>query len=106
MGFTSRGSQLIAGLRHIQEAHPKALKEVRGVGLMIGVEFFVKDMAELTINFMVQRGIIAAYTLNNPNVIRFEPPLIVTAEQIDTAIAAFAEAVTDADAMLADIEDC
>ena len=27
--------------------------------------------------------IITAYTLNNPNVIRLEPPLIVTKEQID-----------------------
>jgi putrescine aminotransferase len=101
-----RGSQLITGLGHVREAHPKSLKEVRGAGLMIGVEFFVKDVAELTINFMAQRGIIAAYTLNNPNVIRFEPPLIVTEEQVDTAIEAFSEAVTDAEAMLADIEDC
>jgi len=101
-----RGSQLLTGLRQVQEAHSKSLKEVRGLGLMIGVEFFVKDVAELTINFMVQRGIIAAYTLNNPNVIRFEPPLVVTEEQVDTAISAFAEAVTDAEAMLADVEDC
>jgi len=40
---------------------------------MIGVEFAVKDVAELTINFMAGQGVIAAYTLNNPKVIRFEP---------------------------------
>ncbi len=32
--------------------------------------------------------IITAYTLNNPNVIRLEPPLIVTKEQIDEVLAA------------------
>ncbi len=99
------GSRLMTGLGRVCEAHKRSLKEVRGAGLMIGVEFFIKDVAELTINFMAQRGIIAAYTLNNPNVIRFEPPLIVTEEQIDTAIEAFSEAVTDAEAMLADIDD-
>lgn len=30
--------------------------------------------------------IITAYTLNNPNVIRFEPPLIITREEIDYLI--------------------
>lgn len=32
--------------------------------------------------------IITAYTLNNPNVIRLEPPLIVTKEQLDRALVA------------------
>ncbi|HBI26414.1 MAG TPA: hypothetical protein DDY25_01630 [Peptococcaceae bacterium] len=32
--------------------------------------------------------IITAYTLNNPNVIRFEPPLIVSREQMDKLLAA------------------
>ena len=100
-----RGAQLMDGLNRVQQAHPKALKEVRGAGLMIGVEFVIKDVAELTINFMAQRGIIAAYTLNNPNVIRFEPPLIVTQEQINIATDAFSESVTDAMAMLADVDD-
>lgn len=100
-----RGEQLLAGLRQIQQDYPGALKEVRGVGLMIGVEFEVKDVAELTINFMAQRGIIAAYTLNNPKVIRIEPPLIVTAEQVETALRAFRESIGDALAMLAGIEE-
>ncbi len=100
-----RGCELLTSLRSVQETHPGALKEVRGVGLMIGVEFNVKDVAELTINFMAQRGIIAAYTLNNPKVIRFEPPLVVTREQTATAAEAFAESVSDAAAMLEGLEE-
>jgi putrescine aminotransferase len=63
---------------------------------MIGVDFVVKDVAELTINGMARRGVIAAYTLNNPNVIRIEPPLIITERQVDTAVHAFGEAVAEA----------
>ena len=99
-----RGAQLLAGLRAVQQELPGTLKEVRGLGLMIGVEFEVVDAAELTINLMAGLGIIAAYTLNNPKVIRFEPPLIVTAGQIDRAVAAFRESVSGAAAMLEGLE--
>ena len=99
-----RGGQLINGLRGVQEEMPGALCDVRGRGLMIGVEFAVKDLAELTINFMAGHGIIAAYTLNNPKVIRFEPPLVVTAAQVDAAIAAFRDSVSAAVSALDGIE--
>ncbi len=45
---------------------------------------------------MIQRGVIAAYTLNNPKVIRMEPPLIMTREQAETALQIFAESVVAA----------
>ncbi|MCC6731379.1 MAG: aminotransferase class III-fold pyridoxal phosphate-dependent enzyme [Chthonomonadales bacterium] len=98
-----RGRQLLAGLRAVAERHPDALAEARGVGLLIGVEFRVKDAAELTINGMARRGVIAAYTLNNPHVIRFEPPVIISEAQVGTAIRAFEESVDEAVAVLADL---
>ena len=96
----ARGEQLLTGLRRIQSEIPDVLTAVRGQGLMVGVEFAVKDVAELTINGMARRGIIAAYTLNNPNVIRFEPPLIVTAAEIQAALQAFGESSKEAFEML------
>lgn len=93
---TMQGARLLSGLQQVQKQLPDALTDVRGRGLMIGVEFAVKDVAELTINGMARRGIIAAYTLNNPKVIRFEPPLTVSDEQIDKAVTVFAEAVGEA----------
>jgi putrescine aminotransferase len=102
---TSRGNRLLAGLQSVQSELPHALTAVRGMGLMIGAEFAVKDVAELTINGMARRGVIAAYTLNNPNVIRFEPPLIVSEAEIDTAVAAFGEAVKEASMMLEGLEE-
>lgn len=98
-----RGIQFLAGLKQVQRRHLDAIREVRGMGLMIGVDFAVKDVAEVTINGMARRGVIAAYTLNNPNVIRIEPPLIITPAQVDTAINALGEAVEEAVGMLADL---
>ena len=65
----------------------------------IGVEFYEPRVAKkLAAGYLASsiaglllndHGIITAYTLNNPNVIRFEPPLIVTDEQIDRVLEAF-----------------
>ena len=95
-----RGDQLLRGLRDVQCRFPNSILEARGLGLMIGVEFAIKDFAELTINGMARRGVIAAYTLNNPKVIRFEPPAIITAAQVEQAVTAFAESVEESIAML------
>jgi len=66
---------------------------------MIGVEFYepkvAKELSHEYLAFSIaalllhDHHIITAYTLNNPNVIRFEPPLIVTDEQIDRVLEAF-----------------
>ena len=42
---------------------------------------------------MLKRGMCAAYTLNNPRVIRLEPPLIIAEEQIEFAVHTMDEAV-------------
>ena len=100
-----RGAQLMRGLQSVQAEMPQMITDVRGKGLMIGVEFAVKDAAELTINLLAGEGVIAAYTLNNPNVIRMEPPLIVSEAQIAQAIAAFHHAVTAAAGLLEGLEE-
>src|SRR5205823_7537977 len=100
-----RGDQLLAGLKQVQQLFPEAVVEARGMGLMIGVEFAVKDVAELTINGMARRGVIAAYTLNNPKVIRFEPPAVITPAQVEQAVQAFTESAAEAVEMLAGLEE-
>ncbi len=99
----ARGELLRAGLEEVRSRHADALVEVRGLGLMVGVEFSVKDVAELTINGMARRGVIAAYTLNNPNVIRLEPPAVISEQQVAQAVEAFGESVGEAVEMLADL---
>lgn len=94
------GNYFLGKLRAVKDKHPKALSDVRGLGLMIGVEFVHKDVGELVIGGLARRGVIAAYTLNNPKVIRFEPPLIITEPEIDKVAAVFDEAVTEALEML------
>ncbi len=99
----ANGAYFLDGLRHVQSQHPQILQEARGLGLMLGVEFTDADIGKLVIGTMVHRGVIAAYTLNNPKVIRFEPPLIITRTQIDRVLEVFEAGVQDALALLGDL---
>ncbi len=97
------GAYFLNGLKSVCVQYPKLLKEARGLGLMIGVEFTDADIGKLVIGTMVHRGVVAAYTLNNPRVIRFEPPLIITRAEIDTVLGVFAAGVEDAVNLLGDL---
>jgi len=97
------GAYFLDGLKLVCARHPKLLKEARGLGLMIGVEFTDADIGKLVIGTMVHRGVVAAYTLNNPKVIRFEPPLIITRAEIDAVLGVFAAGVKDAVRLLGDL---
>jgi len=95
------GGVLREGLQSVADRHTDLVSEVRGRGLMIGVEFTMDDVGELTIAQMVKRGLVAAYTLNNRRVIRFEPPLIMTEAQAVWAAETFGEALAETAEVLA-----
>jgi putrescine aminotransferase len=94
------GERLMAGLREISGRH-EIIADVRGQGLMVGVEFAMDEVGELVIGQMVKRGMVAAYTLNNPRVIRLEPALVVSEAQIDQAVEILDEAVKETAELLA-----
>lgn len=76
------GEELMQNLKLVHREHRELIRNIRGKGLMVGLEFVQPELAELTILSLRQKGIITAYTLNNPSVIRLEPPLLITSEQI------------------------
>ncbi len=91
-----RGEQLLAGVRAIAARHPAAIAAVRGAGLLVGVELTNEGYGGTIIPDLLKRGVTAAWTLNRQRVIRLEPPLIVTSDQVATALAAFDAAVATA----------
>lgn len=97
------GDLFMAGLREVQQRHPDKIAEVRGRGLMIGLEFTEDEVGELCIGQMTKRGMIAAYTLNNPRVIRIEPPLIISEAQIQFAIETFESALIETKELLVEL---
>ncbi len=100
-----KGNYVIEKLLKLKEKSP-ILKDVRGRGLMIGLEFdnlniplmgkIINNNTKESMNeyiggiiaseLITKYNIITAYTLNNPNVIRIEPPLTVEYKQLDKLV--------------------
>ena len=89
------GKYFIEQLKEILKDYPDIIYEVRGKGLMIGVELKEERFGGSIIMEMAKRKVIGVYTLNNPKVIRIEPPLIISKEQIDVCISAFRESADE-----------
>ncbi|WP_298981015.1 aspartate aminotransferase family protein [Caldilinea sp.] len=93
-----QGARLLKGLREIQAEHP-VIGDVRGRGLMVGVEFTAPDgrpAAETATRVQAEclrRNLLLLTCGAYGNVIRWIPPLVVAADQIDDALAIFNEAM-------------
>lgn len=79
---TAMGDYLRAGLTALQNKYPDKIRDVRGVGLMIGLEP-TGDARALAAN-LLQYGLATSPTVTN--VIRLVPPLIITKEHADEAL--------------------
>jgi 4-aminobutyrate aminotransferase len=90
---TARGNELLAGLREIQARFPEVISDVRGIGLMIGVEFDTHEHAAAVEWACFQRGL--ATLECGHSVIRMAPPLVLTAEEAATGLMLFGEAVAE-----------
>ena len=89
------GEYFRAGLKQLQELFPNIIRDVRGRGLLIGVEIVDAKVGESLAARMFERNVLVAYTLNKPEVIRIEPPLIITRELIDTALERFEDSLRE-----------
>ncbi|HEX2883375.1 MAG TPA: aminotransferase class III-fold pyridoxal phosphate-dependent enzyme [Candidatus Limnocylindria bacterium] len=84
------GARLRAGLER-DAADVAAVRDIRGVGLMLAVEFTDHAVAEAVQEAAFTRGLLTLEC--GESSLRFSPPLIVGEAEVDAAIAIFAEAV-------------
>ena len=94
------GEKLLSDLKSLQAKYPNIIKEVRGKGLLAGIEFDHEDFAALVIAGCGRQDLLAAYSLNNPKVVRIEPPLIIEESDLDRAINIIGDAVVETADML------
>lgn len=105
------GDYLLERLQELQRKYPSIIKEARGKGLMVGVEFhdfsqtlpmvlrpivgMLDDKLKGSLSGFVgalllrDYGMLVAFTEYNRNVIRLEPPLTCSREDVDQFVAAF-----------------
>lgn len=95
-----RGAELLAGIRQVGAEYPELVQEVRGQGLLVGVEFADADIGNLVIAGLAQENILTAFTLNRPEVFRLEPPAVITSAEIAMVVEACDRAIGSAKELL------
>jgi acetylornithine/succinyldiaminopimelate/putrescine aminotransferase len=107
------GDYFLSGLFKLQSRYPRIIKDVRGRGLMIGLEFhdFGKILLPIldplfkvlgpalngayavlvAVELLFEHDILVALTQARPNVLRLLPPLIISQAQIDEVLHALDE---------------
>jgi 4-aminobutyrate aminotransferase len=97
---TRMGARLMDHLREVQEDYP-AIGDLRGLGLMIATEFTTDEgspdtkTAKAVAESCLERGLMLLTCGPWNNTVRWIPPLVVTADQIDEAVGIFRAALAD-----------
>jgi acetylornithine/succinyldiaminopimelate/putrescine aminotransferase len=91
----SKGSRLKDALNQLRTENPGIIKAVRGVGLMVGIEYIHEFMGPMMSDALARNGVFAAYSGNAPQVMRFMPPITLTDQELDQMIASIRAAVKD-----------
>jgi len=72
-----------ARLRKSMEGH--GLVDIRGLGLMIGIEFDSPERTRAFVEGCRVRGLLLGWTLHRDTVVRLAPPLVILEEELETA---------------------
>jgi putrescine aminotransferase len=82
----AKGTYMLDQLRQLQDRYPGVLASVRGLGLLIGMEFPTDGIGYKVAAGLFSRGVLAAGTLTNAKTIRIEPALNVPQEILDEVL--------------------
>lgn len=89
------GAKLRGALEQLMGDNPRIIKAVRGIGLMVGIEYIHEFLGPMMSDALAKRGVFAAYSGNAPQVMRFMLPISVRSDEVDEVIEAIRGAVAD-----------
>ncbi len=71
------------GLEDIKEEFSDLIKEIRGRGLMWGIEFYKETDSQLAMLYIIKGGVLLDYCGNKKDTLKILPPLIVEKEELE-----------------------
>jgi putrescine aminotransferase len=89
------GERLFAGLHAIAAARPEVITEVRGRGLMAGIQYAEDSLGPRMSYHLARHGVLAIYSGNQPSVMRLMPTLTVEEDDVDFLLASLDRAIED-----------
>ena len=92
----ARGEELLLGLRNLADrTGGESVVEVRGRGLMVGIEFNASDTAAAMYRALLARRVICGFCGPSYEVIRLSPPLIISRAAVAHVLEAFGSALEE-----------
>lgn len=88
-----KGAYLKARIGELVAKYPAVLKEIRGLGLWLGMECQTEALGTRMGDELFHRDVLVAQTINNPATIRIQPPIIITIAELDTVLNAIEDSV-------------
>ncbi|GGU49850.1 aspartate aminotransferase family protein [Streptomyces daghestanicus] len=96
------GARVLAGVRQVCAPYQDGLvREVRGRGLLIGIEFAEEQAVGELLLEMIARGVLVNHSLNSTRVLRLTPPAEVDDAELDFFLTTFADALGSTAARMA-----
>jgi len=89
----SLGEYFLFRLKEVQKKYPKQIKDVRGKGLMLGVEFSDRNFARDCFSSSVSNGLLVILTVER--VFRILPPLNTSEEEINFAVTVIKKSIEE-----------
>ena len=66
--------------------HPTLIRAHRGIGMMHGLEFHDDSAAGLVLGLLYEQRVMSAFALYDSKVVRIQPPLVISDEDLDTGL--------------------
>jgi len=90
-----KGEYLLPKLLDLAKQYPHVMHTARGKGLMLGMEFADHDLGYTVAKKLFSKGILISGTYINARVLRIEPPLVISYEQLDKFLKVLEESLQE-----------
>ena len=98
-----KGKYLLGELMALQIRYDRLIKQARGKGLLLGLEFMNKDIGYKIVSGLFRRSVLVAGTLTNSKVVRFEPALNISDALIDEILDKLEDTLKEIDRNTAEV---
>jgi putrescine aminotransferase len=99
-----KGLYLLSELKALQMRYPRILKEARGKGLLLGLEFANTEIGYKIVSGLFKKGVLVAGTLTNSRTVRIEPALNIPDKFLDEILDKLEDTLKDTDAEMVEVK--
>jgi putrescine aminotransferase len=99
-----KGKKLMGSLIRLKMRFDRIIHEVRGRGLLLGIEFANTEIGYKVVSGLFRRGVLVAGTLTNSKVVRIEPALNIPDKLLSQVVDALEDTLKEVDEAMPDIQ--